>query len=357
MHMTISDDLIREQEEIFQRLGFYDPPFNVPLLTFPKALLLELNKLTGEAAKDGDVIWVDVDVKFDNKQLHLRLLYDYDPKLIYGVLRKEINLEGISARTTGRDYWFQFENQDKPATATEIYTFLTSTDKITVAKIISEHKPARFAKSKSLIILLLLSLSMLCKGQTTEEFTNQNATQIKYSLLNIAKLQLYLSWVKKGINIVDKGLTLIGDIKDGDLNLHTLFFDSHKRVSPEVKKYFRIAEIIRMQAGIVSNYKKALNQFDDFETFNEDEIKYLHKVMDNLIDLLAADIGNLTTILTDGKFEMTDDERVKNIDALYAAVSEKYNFFSGFTNDVKAYGSQRKSELHDLNTIKNLTIP
>ena len=55
--------------------------------------------------------------------------------------------------------------------------------------------------------------------------------------------------------IARDGLTTIHEIKNGEFNLHNLFFSSLKTVNPEVAKYSRIAVIIADQVSIIGEFK------------------------------------------------------------------------------------------------------
>jgi len=108
---------------------------------------------------------------------------------------------------------------------------------------------------KLLFVLLLISKSFFSFGQTFEEWTQQKKTQKKYLLQQIAALQLYLGYVKKGYEVVNKGLITVRNIKNGDFNLHRDFLGSLKRVNPKIKKYAKVADIIAYQVRIKGNQK------------------------------------------------------------------------------------------------------
>jgi hypothetical protein len=82
------------------------------------------------------------------------------------------------------------------------------------------------SKLKRIFIIGLLSgIFGVSKAQFLGGIFNQNATQIEYMIQQIALLQTYIGYVEKGYDIVNKGLTLIGDIKNGDFKLHNEFFN------------------------------------------------------------------------------------------------------------------------------------
>jgi len=202
-------------------------------------------------------------------------------------------------------------------------------------------------KKITLLIILSLFISIVCHAQN----------QRKVMLEQIAKLQVYLGYLKKGYNIVQRGLTLIGDIKDGDFNLHRLFYDRLKQVNPKIKQYGKVADIISMQVKLLATFKRHFKEIRQSGMFSQTEIDYLHRVFTSLIDNVDADIQLLTTVLTDGLFEMQDNERIELIDGLHISISEKYNSFFSFRNKISLMAGQRKHELKDLQTLKQLYIP
>jgi hypothetical protein len=51
---------------------------------------------------------------------------------------------------------------------------------------------------------------------------------------------------------------------------------------------------------------------------------------------------------------MTDDERIKQIDRLYADMKEKYAFAENFTNDIKILSLQKLKEKNEVNASRLL---
>jgi hypothetical protein len=104
------------------------------------------------------------------------------------------------------------------------------------------------------------------------------STEIQQLLLNVeklAQLKKILSNMKKGYEIVSTGYNTIKDISKGNFNIHQTFLDGLMQVSPTVKKYKRIAEIITCQTQLVKEYKSAFRRFDASNLFNGNEIKYM----------------------------------------------------------------------------------
>lgn len=189
-------------------------------------------------------------------------------------------------------------------------------------------------------------------AQTADEWLNQKATQKKYLLQQIAALQVYIGYAKKGYNIVNGGITTIKNIKNGDLNLHRDFFNGLKNVNPAIRRYAKVADIIAYQVKIIKQTKGTLQQIRETKQFTETELNYCKQVFDNLLDECMKTVEELILVTTSGKLEMKDDERLKRIDRLYADVQDKYSFTCSFSEDMGILAVQRLGEQMEINRSK-----
>jgi hypothetical protein len=189
-------------------------------------------------------------------------------------------------------------------------------------------------------------------AQTADEWLNQKATQKKYLLQQIAALQVYIGYAKKGYNIVTGGINTIRNIKNGDLNLHRDFFNGLKNVNPAIRRYAKVADIIAYQVKIIKQTKGTLQQIRETKQFTETEMDYCKQVFDNLLDECMKTVEELILVTTSGKLEMKDDERLKLIDRLYADVQGKYSFTCSFGEDMGILALQRLGEQMEINRSK-----
>ena len=207
-------------------------------------------------------------------------------------------------------------------------------------------------KRKLLLATVGLFASFLLSAQTTGEWFNQSATQRKYLLQQIAALQVYLGYAKKGYTIVTSGVNTIRNIKNGDLNLHRDFFNRLKNVNPSIRKYAKVADIIAYQVKIIKQTKITIQQIRETKQFTEAELGHCKQVFDNLLDECMKTVEELILIITSGNLEMKDDERLKRIDKLYADVQEKYSFTCAFSEDMGLLAIQRLGEQMEINRSK-----
>ena len=201
---------------------------------------------------------------------------------------------------------------------------------------------------KKLILLPILLFFMIGKN------TAQSA-EVQQLLLNIEKLsqlKKILDNMYQGYRIVSKGYGIIKDISEGSFNLHRVFLDGLLQVSPTVKKYEKIPEIIRNQTMLVKEYKWAFKNFNRFALFNAGEIKYLKIVYTNLLSKSLQNLSDLALVLTTGNLRMSEDERLKAIDKIGEEMSDKLNFLRIFNKENSMLTVQRGREKIDVTLSK-----
>lgn len=205
-----------------------------------------------------------------------------------------------------------------------------------------------------LALLVFVSAAGNLKAQTFAEWFQQKKTQKKYLIQQIAALQVYIGYAKKGYKIAKEGLNTIGGFTRGEFNLHTDYFNSLKSVNPEVRRYVKVAEIIALQVKIVQNYNRTYRQINSSDAFSEDELAYIGRVYRRLLDDCDKTLDELITITTDGRLEMKDDERIERIDKLYLDMQDKFTFSQSFSNDAISLAASRLKDKSDVQSSRVL---
>jgi hypothetical protein len=125
-------------------------------------------------------------------------------------------------------------------------------------------------------------------------------------------------------------------------------------VSPVVKNYKKVADIIACQLKIVSEYKRAYNRFKSDKNFSSKEMEYMGKVYSNLFNQSLKNVDALVTIVTAGTLRMSDNERLEAVDNLYDDMQDKFSFLRHFNNNTTVLAVQRAKEKNDVNTIQSI---
>src|SRR5690606_12907886 len=113
------------------------------------------------------------------------------------------------------------------------------------------------------ILLILTSSAVSSRAQSHE------VQQLLLNYEKLSQLKNILADMKKGYQVVSNGYTTIKHISEGNFNLHDAFIDGLFAVSPAIKNYKRVPDIIRYQKYIVQEYKRAYQGFKLSGFFNE----------------------------------------------------------------------------------------
>ena len=210
------------------------------------------------------------------------------------------------------------------------------------------HKPTMKRFYTIAIGLLGLCWSGSAHGQA------QEAEQLVLDIQKLSQFKQILSDMKEGYQILTQGYNAVRDISQGNFNLHQAFLDALLAVSPTVKNYVKVAQIVQNQIKLVSEYKSAYSQFQSSGQFNPDELVYITSVYNNLITASLNSITDLTTILTAGSLRMSDAERLAAIDRLDEDMTGKLTFLRSFNNRTAVLALQRAKEQENLNQIQKM---
>lgn len=200
---------------------------------------------------------------------------------------------------------------------------------------------------KVILILVLLGLSI--------QNLQAQAKWRKELLLQIAALQVYIDYAKKGYNVVKKGLNFIGDVKKGEVNLHSDYLGSLKKINPKIKKYSRVGEIVLLQLKIIRISNNTFKQLRQDDLFHGDELAYIERSFDRLFESCNRTLDDLLMVTMDTKLEMKDDQRIQCIDNLYKTMLGDYEFCRAFSNEAKMLSVSKVNEKNNVERLRTLS--
>ena len=177
------------------------------------------------------------------------------------------------------------------------------------------------------------------------------SAEIQQLILNIEKLSQFkkiLSDMKKGYELLSGGYKTVKDMTEGNFSLHKTFLDALMQVSPAVKNYKRVGEIVDYQISIVKESRSGMNRFMKSGNFRGDEIHYFEKVYANLLNQSLRNLDELTMAITADKLRMSDDERLRAIDEIYGQMQDKLLFLRHFNASSNLLALQRSNEKNDV---------
>lgn len=206
---------------------------------------------------------------------------------------------------------------------------------------------------KIIVMMVLTSMGMFARPAAT----NAQATELAQLALNIEKLNQFRQILKKmydAYEIISEGYGKVKDLASGNYKLHQVFLDGLFQVSPTIRKYERVADIVNYQASIVKEYKTAFQDFKESKAFSDGQLTYFDNVYQRLFDDSLKDLEELIMVITSGQLRMSDDERLTSIDRIYEAVKKKYVFLREFNDENSLIAIQKMREKSEEQTIRGL---
>lgn len=187
------------------------------------------------------------------------------------------------------------------------------------------------------VLMLSLILPLSIRAQ------KQELQQLALDIEKLSELKSMLSDMQSAYRTLARGYEQVKSVTEGNFSLHQLFLSSLLLVNPSVKKYVRIADIISADALIIKEYKAAFTSFKSSQLFKPTEIQYMGSVYSHLFEQTLQNMDELTLVLTSGRLRMSDEERLRSIDRLYADTYDKLSFLRSFNRKANNILAHRKA--------------
>lgn len=205
---------------------------------------------------------------------------------------------------------------------------------------------------KKILLIGIVSLALAFPGKATAQ--KQEIQQLILNIEKLAQFRQILKDMKKGYEILSGGYNTVKDLSRGNFRLHENFLDALLQVSPTVRNYRRIGDIVTYQLLLVREYKSALFRFREDKNFNTQEIAYLERVYANLFEESLQNLDELSAVVTAHAMRMSDQERLTAIDRIYGDMQDKLLFVRNFNNTTAVLALQRAKERNDIHAIRGI---
>lgn len=206
-------------------------------------------------------------------------------------------------------------------------------------------------KKLSILLVFAFSLAFVPAGVHAQQ---EEAQQLLLDVAKLIELKKILSDLKTGYQIVSKGYNTIKNLSEGNFNLHKSFLDALMAVSPAVRDYRKVADIVACELQIIKEYKAAFSRFKQDKNFNEQEIIYIAQVYSSLTGESLKNLDALSTIITASKLRMSDEERLSAIDDLFTDMQDKLSFLHHFNNSTTVLALQRAKERNNIQAVRGI---
>jgi hypothetical protein len=171
-------------------------------------------------------------------------------------------------------------------------------------------------KKAGWLLVFMLAVTKELHAQTFDEWFQQNSTQLKYLVAQIAALDAYSGALEDGYGITGGGLNGIAGIQAADTTMHGRYFSSLEVVSSAVRADPRVADI-KQFCGTVSQLEVLIASVGTALDAT---------IAGNLEAACVQDLGWLDVLLTDGDLALEDSERLGLIGRLWSDARARWAF-------------------------------
>lgn len=193
----------------------------------------------------------------------------------------------------------------------------------------------------TLFLLLLAAGSARAQSFSFGDLFGQAKKQKQYYLQQIAAYQAFRAELKQGYAVISNGLSGIRDIDLAELNAHEAYYRSLARPSASVSGSSQVQDILDWQGAIRRCYQ------------GQDD-PYVNRVGSGVLDQCRQDLEVLNDLLTSGKWQLDDAERLRRLEALHQSMLDKYTFSRGFCQAAHVLQLQRQQENRGLQRLKQV---
>lgn len=200
----------------------------------------------------------------------------------------------------------------------------------------------------SIVLLMTVLMPLGSRAQSIADLIEQ----LTLDYQKLAGLKNILNQMYQGYETLSKGYNSVKDVSQGNFSLHQAFLEGLLVVSPTVRKYSRVADIIRDQASLMGEYRSAYSRYRNDPHFSPDELGYMLAVYNNLVKASLKNIDDLTMIMTDSQLRMNDAERLTLIDRIYKDSHDQLSYLRRFNDQAAKLSAQRKNDSNDKSEVR-----
>ncbi|UCS94347.1 TerB family tellurite resistance protein [Echinicola marina] len=204
-------------------------------------------------------------------------------------------------------------------------------------------------------LALALALALLIPRASRAQA--QEAVQLALNFEKLLQLKSILNDMYEGYRILSTGYNAVKGIAEGNYKLHEAFLDGLWLASPGVRKYYRIADIIRYQQHILQEYQSTYRSIAAGGEFSADELLYLSGVYQRLFKQSLQNLDELAMIISSGKLRMSDYERIEAIDRVYDNMKEVLGIVRDINTRVETLEKQRRQWEQQAQRFKEMVSP
>jgi len=182
---------------------------------------------------------------------------------------------------------------------------------------------------------------------------------IKAVDLKIQRIQNQTIWLQSAQKVVENTMSelKLNEITDWVEKQRTLYKDYYEelwQVKNVISYYHRVREIANKEVQLVSEYKRAWRLFQQDGHFTGDELNYMEKVYNGILDESVKNLDQILLVVNSFSTQMSDAKRLEIINNAYNQVETNYTDLIAFNQQNVLMSLQRVKSKNDISVVKAL---
>lgn len=177
--------------------------------------------------------------------------------------------------------------------------------------------------------------------------------------LKVQQLQNKTIWLQNAEKELENEMSKLklNDITDWankQKKLYADYYDELKKVKTAISTFQQVKNITQKQARILGEYNTAYNSFKNDRNFTPEELAYMGKVYNGILEESARNIQSLTLAITNYSTQMNDAKRLEMIRAASRKTDENLTSLRQFNAQNNMLSIQRSHDYNGNNTVQKL---
>lgn len=177
--------------------------------------------------------------------------------------------------------------------------------------------------------------------------------------LKVQQMQNKTLWLQNAQKELENKLseTKLKDISDWSnrqKQLYSDYYDQLKKVKNAIAAFRQVRDVVNDQLQLVKEYKAAYNRFRADKNFSPEELEYIGRVYQGIIDASVRNLDELMLAVNSFKTSMTDGQRLEMIQRVSAKIAGNLSDLRQFNSQNSLLSRQRDVERNDAATMKKI---
>jgi hypothetical protein len=209
-------------------------------------------------------------------------------------------------------------------------------------------------KRVSITMALAIALFVAPPATGRAQSVSQCLEQLALDYQKLSSLKQLLSQLYTDYAVLAQGYQAVKGAAQGNFGLHKAFLDGLLAVSPAIRQYPRVGDIIRQESLLLADYHAAWKSFRSGGQFSPGELAHMLSVYDGLLAGSLKALTDLAMVLSDNQMRMNDAERLAAVDRIFAESKSRLDFLHNFNENNYRLASGRSQEEGQRQALKNL---